>query len=240
MSVTDQLKEEHKVIERMLDVLRVASDRLERGEEVSMDVFREAVDFIRNFADRCHHGKEEETLFPVLEERGIPREGGPIGVMLTEHEQGRGFVGALTEAVERYARGDEAAKAVIIENARGYVNLLRQHIPKEDTVLFPMVDRLLGDEDQRRLLERFEEVEEERIGKGKHQHYIDLVYEELDWEGTQKWERKVVPDVVLHDIPRMVREFEENRRIMVREIRVPDGWKARTELEIRRVMRNAT
>ena len=68
----------------------------------------------------------------------------------------------------------------------------------------------------------------------------ELVYEELDWEGTQEWERKVVPDVVLHDIPRMVREFEENRRIMVREIRVPDGWKARTELEIRRVMGTAT
>jgi len=68
----------------------------------------------------------------------------------------------------------------------------------------------------------------------------ELVYEELDWEGTQKWERKVVPDVVLHDIPQMVREFEENRRIMVREIRVPDGWKARTELEIRRVMSNTT
>ena len=68
----------------------------------------------------------------------------------------------------------------------------------------------------------------------------ELVYEELDWEGTQEWERKVVPDVVLHDIPQMVREFEENRRIMVREIRVPDGWKARTELEIRRVMSNAT
>lgn len=68
----------------------------------------------------------------------------------------------------------------------------------------------------------------------------ELVYEELDWEVTQEWERKVVPDVVLHDIPQMVREFEENRRIMVREIRVPDGWKARTELEIRRVMSKAT
>lgn len=68
----------------------------------------------------------------------------------------------------------------------------------------------------------------------------ELVYEELDWEVTQEWERKVVPDVVLHDIPQMVREFEENRRIMVREIRVPDGWKARTELQIRRVMSDAT
>jgi hemerythrin-like domain-containing protein len=180
-SPTEILKEEHKVIKRMLAILNVACEKLEKGERVSPEVFKKAIDFIRVFADRCHHGKEEETLFPFVEQRGIPREGGPIGVMLREHEQGRNFVKALAEAVESYEQGDQDAKASIIENARGYTQLLAQHIPKEDDILYPLADKVLSPQDQRELLERFEKVEKEKIGEGKHHEYIHLV-EELEKE----------------------------------------------------------
>jgi len=174
-SPTSILKEEHRVIERMLTILNVACEKLERGEEVSLDVFKKAIDFIRVFADSCHHGKEEETLFPIVEQRGLPREGGPTGVMRMEHERGRNFVKALAEAVERYEQGDEDAKAAIIENARGYTQLLAQHIPKEDDILYPLADKVLSHQDQKELLERFEKIERERIGEGKHVEYIRLV-----------------------------------------------------------------
>ncbi|MCK5562617.1 hemerythrin domain-containing protein [Candidatus Bathyarchaeota archaeon] len=134
-SAIEILKEEHRVIKRMLTILNVACEKLEKDEEVSTEIFRKAIDFIRVFADQCHHGKEEETLFPLVEQRGIPREGGPTGVMRMEHEQGRNFVKALADAVERYDQGDRNAKAAIIENARGYTQLLAQHIPKEDDIL---------------------------------------------------------------------------------------------------------
>ena len=75
MSATEELKTEHLAIERMLAVLEASCQRLEAGQRVRPDVFREAVDFVQNFADRCHHGKEEENLFPRLQERGVPREG---------------------------------------------------------------------------------------------------------------------------------------------------------------------
>lgn len=174
-SPTEILKEEHKAIKRMLTILNVACERLERGEKVSPDIFRRAIEFIRNFADSCHYGKEEETLFPLVEQRGIPREGGPTGVMRMEHEQGRSFVKALAEAVERYEQGDESAKADIIENARGYTQLLAQHIPKEDDILYPLADKILTLSDRKELLEKFEKVERERIGEGKHQEYLHLV-----------------------------------------------------------------
>jgi hemerythrin-like domain-containing protein len=180
-SPTGILKEEHRVIERMLRILNVACEKLEKSEEVSPDIFKKAIDFIRIFADRCHHGKEEETLFTLVEERGVPREGGPTGVMLIEHEQGRNFVKALAGAVERYEQGDEDAKSAIIENARGYTRLLAQHIPKEDDILYPLADRVLTSKDKEKLLEKFEEVERERIGEGKHIEYIHLV-EELEKE----------------------------------------------------------
>ena len=104
-SSTEVLKEEHKVIERMLKILSVACEKLEKNQEVSPEIFKKAIDFIRNFADSCHHGKEETALFTIIEQRGIPRQG-PTGVMRIEHEQGRRFVKALAEAVERYENGD--------------------------------------------------------------------------------------------------------------------------------------
>lgn len=178
-SPTEALKEEHRVIERMLRILDAASQKVERDEKVPTEVFKKAVDFTRTFSDRCHHGKEEDTLFPAIERRGIPRHGGPVGVMLMEHDQGRNYVKGLAEAVERYERGDEKAKAAIVQNARGYTQLLAQHIPKEDNILYPLADQVLEPSDNEKLLERFEEIEKERIGEGKHHEYIHLV-EELE------------------------------------------------------------
>jgi hemerythrin-like domain-containing protein len=177
MLATDVLKNEHRAIEQMLDVVEVAASRLEACQEVPPDIFSQAADFFRNFADACHHAKEEDLLFPLLETRGLKREGGPIGVMLSEHEQGRAYVGAIAQAVERYADGDTSAAQTLVENSRGYVGLLRQHILKEDTVLFNMADNLLSPDDQSYLVEQFEQVETERIGPGVHERYHQLLDE---------------------------------------------------------------
>lgn len=176
-TATGSLKEEHEVIERILRILNVACDKLERGEDVSPEIFKKAIDFIRTFADRCHGGKEEDCLFPMVEARGVPRQGGPTGVMLMEHDQGRGFVRGFAEAVEKYEKGDKSAKEAIIQNARGYSSLLSQHIPKENDILYPLADKMLGPAQQKELLEKFEKIENERIGVGKHHEYLHLVME---------------------------------------------------------------
>jgi hemerythrin-like domain-containing protein len=174
-SPTEILKEEHRVIERMLKILNVACEKLEKGEHVLLDIFKRAIDFIRVFADRCHHGKEEEILFSLIERRGISKEGGPTEVMRKEHDQGRGFVKALAEAVEKYEQGKEDAKTTIIENAKSYTRLLARHIPKEDNILYPLADKMLTPQDRKELLKEFEKIEKERIGEGKHHKYMHLV-----------------------------------------------------------------
>src|SRR3970040_1095158 len=151
---TEALKQEHRIIEKVLG----AVEKLTKSPgEIPVDLWEKAIDFIRNFADKCHHLKEEGLLFPMLEEHGIPREGGPVGMMLMEHEEGRGYVRAMAAALSA-AKGDaEGAKKQLGENARAYLRLLKEHIAKEDQILFEMADAHIGPQGQRMLLEQFEE-----------------------------------------------------------------------------------
>ncbi|NOY58855.1 MAG: hypothetical protein GXO75_07960, partial [Calditrichaeota bacterium] len=121
---TELLVAEHDVIERMLKVLTEAANRLQKGQVVAPDIFVKAADFIQNFADRCHHAKEEDVLFKLMGERGVPTQGGPIAVMLIEHDQGRGYRRGLADAAERLKDGDASAAEAVIENARNYSALL--------------------------------------------------------------------------------------------------------------------
>lgn len=141
MKSLEELMHEHRVIEHSLAVLDTMADRLERGEAVPIEKVTALLDFFEVFAHKCHHGKEEEMLFPELESRGIPREGGPIGVMLYEHEQGEAYQSQLRESLVNLS--DPTAKQHFVQTARGYADLLRQHIWKEDNVLFKMAEEVL-------------------------------------------------------------------------------------------------
>jgi hemerythrin-like domain-containing protein len=171
MKPTALLTEEHKAIKRMLRVAEGVSERLERGELLPPEHLVEITDFIRGFADKCHHAKEEGLLFPAMEKSGIPREGGPIGVMFHEHKLGRDFVRGMREAAEKYGSGDTKAASGFAENARGYADLLRQHIDKEDHILYRMADARLSPDAQQELEQGFEKVEEEEVGSGEHERY---------------------------------------------------------------------
>jgi hemerythrin-like domain-containing protein len=92
MVATEALKNDHRVIEKVLHVLEAASKKIDQGGEVPIDVLKKAADFIRNFADSYHHGKEENLLFKSMEEKGFRRECCTIGVMLMEHDEGRLYV----------------------------------------------------------------------------------------------------------------------------------------------------
>lgn len=182
MSFIDGLKEEHRVIERLLKVLTISSERLEKGEAISPAVFRRVIDFVRNFMDKCHGGKEEDILFRAIELHGIPRQGGPTGVMFLEHEEGRKFLRNMEDALNRYEAGDRSTAGAIARNGKGLAQLFLQHIPKEDDILYPLAENIFRNANQHKeFLEKFERIERERIGEGKHQEYVKLV-EELERE----------------------------------------------------------
>jgi hemerythrin-like domain-containing protein len=176
MIIIEQLKEEHQAILLMLKVMEAVCKKLEAGEDVSKDDLNDIVKFIKEFADKSHHLKEEDLLFPAMEEVGIPREGGPIGVMLTEHTMGRDFVKGLSNGIEEYAKGNTDASNQIIENARNYSSLLSNHINKEDNILYPMAEMHISKEKQDELLKEFERVNTEKIGLDKQKELIAILH----------------------------------------------------------------
>lgn len=171
MQATDTLRQEHRAIELVLDQLDRLAGQAEAGEGIDRQTAERALDILRNFADRCHHGKEEGHLFPALADRGFPRDSGPVAVMLHEHEAGRAHLGALAAALPGALGGDQAASRAFAEHARAYTALLRAHIGKEDTVLFPLAERALGEADDRQLTAAFDALEEREIGPGVHEQY---------------------------------------------------------------------
>ncbi len=171
---TEILKNEHRVIERMLKVLSVAADQLDKGQEIDPSVFDRSLDFIRQFADYSHHGKEEDIFFAAVEEAGIPKDGGPVGVMLDEHDEGRKAVQKMAEGLEKYKAGDKSASAGLVRGARDYVYVLRNHIPKEDDILYPMGDEVIGVQGQAKMAQQFEQVQQERMGE-RQQYYLQMV-----------------------------------------------------------------
>ena len=185
MEATRILMEEHRVIERVIASLEAGAKRLEAGKPMRIDFFIEAAEFIKGFADGCHHRKEEGVLFPAMEAAGVPREGGPIGVMLAEHEQGRQLTGGMRQAAEKMQAGEASAKAEVCQNALDYADLLRHHILKEDNVLFPLAERVIPQVKKADIAEAFERVEHEETGEGVHEKYLGMA-EALEQEVKAK------------------------------------------------------
>jgi len=174
MALTKNLVEEHKLIKRIIDVLENASNRLEKGEDIAPKIFELSTDFIRNFADRFHHAKEEDILFKEMVKKGMPEKDSPIEAMLIEHEQGREFVRGIIKAIDGLKEGDKRATAEIIKNARGYMGLLREHIDKEDDILYPLAERVFTEEEKLSQLKKFKKAELKKGGKKTVKKYENI------------------------------------------------------------------
>jgi len=177
MKATEVLREEHDSIKLMFVILEKFSMMLQSGQGVNAAHLTQILEFMSGFVDKCHHGKEEELLFPVIKSVLTPDEGAdPIGVMLVEHNVSRGYIKDITSAFNNYKAGDRKAITKVITSARSYINLLTQHIDKENNILFPIADKFFTQEKQEELLKAFEKLEAEKIGSGQHEEYCRMLY----------------------------------------------------------------
>jgi len=110
-------------------------------------------------------------------ERGMPEEGGPVGIMLHEHRLGREYIAVMRSTFEEWKEESLSAADRIISAVRSYVQLLRNHIEKENNIFFSMADQVLDEEEQQHMTEDFEKLEEEKIEPGKHEEYHHFLKE---------------------------------------------------------------
>jgi len=171
---TQVLRNEHEVILKVLEATETLAESLEGGADVPPQVLNNIIEFLKLFADRQHHRKEEDLLFPELEKKGMPRAGGPVGMMLMEHQAGRSLIAQMANAANAYAEGDRQAGAHWADAALNYVALLQDHIAKENNILFVMAERLLTPAEQQQLAAKFDGVDKQKMGEGERERLLRL------------------------------------------------------------------
>jgi hemerythrin-like domain-containing protein len=168
MKTTSQLSEDHQEILRALAVLKPAAAAWRKDPQRTDEDCRMLLDFLKTFADRCHHGKEEKVLFPKLMQAGIPMDGGPLGMMLYEHDQGRQLLREMEQALADRQPADFELYA------NRYAQLLEDHIAKEDNILFGKAEDVLTSEDDDALLQRFNAIENE-LSEDTHERFHNML-----------------------------------------------------------------
>ncbi len=183
---TDELRQEHRQIERVLTVMGRLVGRAERGQGFEAAALRKCVDFLRLFADACHHTNEEQILLPLLDKRGIRADHPAVAGILREHVEGRKQVSTMRSSLTAAARGDEGARRRFCEAARHYLALLRQHINREDHVLFPLADQALTSRDRADLHAQIQATYARRF-EGRTAASLSVVADDLAnaWIGKQ-------------------------------------------------------
>ncbi len=160
----DDLVHEHDAILFALKILDAIGQRLDAGLPTERNDLAAFIGFLKEFADKCHHGKEEGILFPAMVAAGVPTQNGPVGVLLDEHAQGREWIRTMEASLQP---GLDAA--AFTRAAHAYSTLLQAHIRKENEILFPMAEKLLSPDQLDALFDAFEAHEANVIGKGRHE-----------------------------------------------------------------------
>lgn len=176
MKSIELMVDEHEYIKRMLVVLRKYSYKVVKGEDVDINDFYLMIDFVRSFADKHHHSKEEEFLFKTMMEHQ-----GPVAEklirhgMLVEHDLGRLHMMDLEAALKELESGNDEAKIDIIANAVGYASLLARHIDKENNVVYPFAEKGLPEEVLKEVDDDCEEFEINAQKEQVREKYIDIL-----------------------------------------------------------------
>jgi len=160
MSPTESLKKDHALIEKMINALQKISSLLNNGKQIPESILNQAIDFSINFTNTCHHGKEEESLFPTLENKGMPREGGPIARMLYEHEITKNLAESIVKSTNTYISTGNYKE--LVKDIDNYVQHVSLHLSNENQKLFAIADIILKDQENQ-VNNNLNEVDQEKL-----------------------------------------------------------------------------
>jgi hemerythrin-like domain-containing protein len=164
MKATEILEREHRVIERVAGACGTCAEVLRKGAKVPADILESIVEFLRVYGDQYHH-EEEQLLFSMLREKGVPSGSCPIAVLDYENQKLEALSDQLSSAVSVYVKSDGAVTDTLIDTLHSLAELYPDHIWKEDYLLLPMADKLLSEADQETLAESMHLVDS-GVGEG--------------------------------------------------------------------------
>jgi hemerythrin-like domain-containing protein len=167
---TTSLRRDHDLIEKVLKSMWAAVSLLKAEKTIPEAILMPVIDFTKNFTDVCHHGKEENSLFPELEKKGMPRNMGPIAVMLMEHEITRKITNRIIDSSKTYLKNGDSSQ--LIADMTEYINHVMQHLWKENNRLFTMADMALQDkiDEVNQSLNEVEKSKLKEIGKNREDY----------------------------------------------------------------------
>ena len=159
MTAIEQMTKEHQLIKAVINSLQGDTKALDDSKPLDTAKLRQAVEFLRVYADKRHHEREEAIFFPLLVKLGVPPQGCPLGGLAKDHERGRDMVTVLEEQISRYEQNPSDARAKLAEALKEIVTMYRHHLWMEDSMVFPMADNLVTDEHDRELQQKFAELD---------------------------------------------------------------------------------
>ncbi len=171
MKATDNLDQDHRIIEVVLPAVRRLGQQARGGRALDREAAEQVAAFLRTFADACHHGKEELHLFKAMERRGVHRDVGLVFHLLEEHGRGRKHVRVMSNSTLGAAEGDQEASKSFGDNAIAYVELLSHHIREEDVELWMLAQRVLTEDDDATLMDGFTQVERSTLGESGREQF---------------------------------------------------------------------
>jgi hemerythrin-like domain-containing protein len=174
MRFLNVLMDEHRGFSSMLDVLDAIAGRLERGADVPMPMLADVIEFFGTFTDR-HHNKEEATLFPLLAKHGIGPDQTVVSVLMSQHEAGRVYGAKMRNGLRRLQQGDPAAGVALAADARGYTELIREHIRIEDEYFYKLADQVLTDAEHAAIVEQFSEKPGSGAAHPERERYLKML-----------------------------------------------------------------
>jgi len=177
MNITQTLKDEHVLILKGLECLRMARDKIERNQHPPKLFFQKAVPFFQNYADKYHHYKEEFIMFGFLARKKEGQLDLEIGSLRHQHEIGRQFLTRLKKSISGYEMKNEIAITSLLENLASFISVLSRHIFREDNLFFPMVEQELPLDEKATLLEQFKLEEEKSNSMNPIENNLELLKE---------------------------------------------------------------
>ncbi|MEN8232705.1 MAG: PAS domain-containing protein [Thermodesulfobacteriota bacterium] len=182
----DFLVAEHEMIERAMAVLKNNLEKIDEAVKAPLQMQR-AIDFLLEFGDKVHNTKEEKFLFPLMGQKGLPVQGGPIGVMLMEHDAERNLLLRMMAELPNLAEAAATKRQKFAAEGFEYLTIRAEHIWKENDVLYPMGRKLFSDEDNTSLLSAFKTLDQQTYGDAARDHYAQMLAEvEKDSEARKR------------------------------------------------------